>query len=152
LIGPPMRGAPGPGLMSVSAITGGPGGGKSALLARLARDAAVRDATVVSEEAIRGMRCVRMSPRSREFQCALLAIQAGMEEGLKRALVGTAKQLIVTDRGTLDPCAFWQSFGNSRESFFEMTGTTSGTVIGVRCSVFGVGEEAKRVACPTALV
>jgi hypothetical protein len=23
-----------------------------------------------------------------------------------------------------DPCAFWQSFGNSRESFFEMTGTT----------------------------
>jgi nicotinamide riboside kinase len=113
-----------PGLIRVSAITGGPGGGKSALLARLARDFAVRDATVVCEEAIRGMRFVRMSPRSQEFQCALVAIQAGTEESLKRALEGTSKQLIVTHRGTLDPCAFWQSFGNSQESFFEMTGTT----------------------------
>ena len=30
----------------------------------------------------------------------------------------------MSHRGTLDPCAFWQSFGNSRESFFEVTGTT----------------------------
>ncbi len=46
-----------------------------------------------------------------------------MEESLKRALVGTGKRAIAYHRGTLDPCAFWMSFGNSRESFFEMTGT-----------------------------
>jgi len=70
------------------------------------------------------VRFIRLSPRSRGFQCALVAIQAGVEEGLERALVGTGKRAIVCHRGTLDPCAFWMSFGHSRESFFEMTGTT----------------------------
>jgi hypothetical protein len=70
------------------------------------------------------MRFVRMNPRSPEFQCALVAIQAATEQSLKRALAGTGKRVIMCHRGTLDPCAFWVSFGHSRESFFEMTGTT----------------------------
>lgn len=70
------------------------------------------------------MRFVRLSPRSTEFQCALVAIQSAIEETVIRALTGTDKRILLTHRGTLDPCAFWQSFGNSRESFFEMTGTT----------------------------
>jgi hypothetical protein len=79
---------------------------------------------VTAEEAIRGMRFVRLSPHSREFQCALVAAQAATEDSLRRALQDTNKRLIISHRGTLDPCAFWQSFGNSRDSFFEMTGTT----------------------------
>jgi len=109
-------------------------------------------ARAVAAEAIHAMRFARTSPRSRKLRSALVAIQAATEESLKRALEVPGKRLVVSHRGTLDSCASWQPFGNSRESFFEMTGTTSGTVIGVRCSVFGVGEEAKRVACPTALV
>ena len=58
------------------------------------------------------------------FQCALVASQAGTEDFLRLDRQGTATRAIVSDRGTLDPCAFWQSFGNSRDSFFEMTGTT----------------------------
>ncbi len=69
------------------------------------------------------MRFVRMDPCRPEFQCALVVIQAGMEEALCRALRGTGRHVIVSHRGTLDPCAFWRSFGNSRASFFEMTGT-----------------------------
>ena len=109
--------------LKVVAITGGPGGGKSELLGRVAADRDLSGRAAILEEAIHGMRFVRMSPRSAEFQCALVAIQAASETSLARALAGTGKRLILTHRGTLDPCAFWQSFGNSRESFFEMTGT-----------------------------
>jgi len=104
----------------VIAITGGPGGGKTELL----RAIAVESRLLITEEAIHSLRFVRLSPRSREFQCALVAIQAGTEAALLRSLAQTQVQAILTHRGTLDPCAFWQSFGNSRESFFEMTGTT----------------------------
>jgi nicotinamide riboside kinase len=110
--------------VSVVALTGGPGGGKSELLRRLQAVPAMGAAVVVLEEAIRAMRFVRLGPRSREFQCALVATQAASEESLTRALADSGKKLLVTHRGTLDPCAFWQSFGNSRESFFEMTRTT----------------------------
>ena len=79
---------------------------------------------VVLEEAIRAMRFVRLDPRGREFQRAHVATQAATEDSLAQALAYTGKKLLVTHRGTLDPCAFWQSFGNLRESFFEMTGPT----------------------------
>ncbi|MCY2991431.1 MAG: hypothetical protein NTY19_26680 [Planctomycetota bacterium] len=48
----------------------------------------------------------------------------GFTHGLDHKVTMTDACAIVSHRGTLDPCAFWQSFGNSRESFFEMTGTT----------------------------
>ena len=54
----------------------------------------------------------------------LVAIQAGTEDFLHQHLPADNTFAIVSHRGTLDPCAFWQSFGNSRESFYEMTGTT----------------------------
>ena len=110
--------------LRVVALTSGPGGGKTALLERIVQDSMLCGRVVVAEEAIHGMRFVRLNPRSPEFQCALVAIQAATEESLCRALADTDKQMIISHRGTLDPCAFWQSFGNSRESFFEMTGTT----------------------------
>jgi len=122
--------------LRVICLTGGPGGGKSTLQQRMAIDEEWAEVTVVMEEAIRAMRFVRLHPRTPEFQCALVATQAATEESLQRALAGSGKwfdglttlsdvegRLLVTHRGTLDPCAFWQSFGHSKESFFEMTGT-----------------------------
>ncbi|MBI2297727.1 MAG: AAA family ATPase [Armatimonadetes bacterium] len=40
------------------------------------------------------------------------------------ALAGTGKRVLLTHRGTLDPCAFWQTFGHSRQSFSAMKGTS----------------------------
>ncbi len=105
----------------VIVLTGGPGGGKSALLDHCATDAALAERIIVLEEAMRGC---GLEPRSPEFQCALVAKQIAAENALKRMIAGRRKQALLTHRGTLDPCAFWQSFGHSRESFFEMTGST----------------------------
>ena len=110
--------------VGVIALTGGPGGGKSELLRAITEDGQLGPRVAACEEAIQGMRFVRLSPRSAEFQCALVAIQAATEAALLRSLARTQVRALVTHRGTLDPCAFWQSFGNSRQSFFEMTGTT----------------------------
>jgi hypothetical protein len=136
--------------IAVVAVTGGPGGGKSFLLERAIADARLRRSFVVTEEAIHGMRFVRMHPRSPEFQCALVAIQAATEASLRRALVGTGRHVILCHRGTLDPCAFWQSFGNSRESFFEMTGTTLEDHYGRYDLVLHLESAAVRV--PTAYI
>ena len=110
--------------IGVIALTGGPGGGKSELLRAIREDGQLGARVAVCEEAIHGMRFVRLSPRSAEFQCALVAIQAATGESLCHALADTDYRMIITHRGTLDPCAFWQSFGNSSASFFQMTGTT----------------------------
>ena len=106
------------------ALTGGPGGGKSTLLARLRGGTLGRFGVLVLEEAIHGMRFVRLDPRTEAFQCALVAVQAATEELGRQVLAGGPPAVLLTHRGTLDPCAFWQSFGHSEESFNEMTRTT----------------------------
>jgi predicted ATPase len=106
------------------ALTSGPGGGKSTLLWHLREHPVLGGRIVVMEEAMHLMRFVRLSPVTPAFQCALVAIQAGTEDFLRQDRQGTDTCAVVSHRGTLDPCAFWQSFGNLRESFFEMTGTT----------------------------
>jgi hypothetical protein len=110
--------------MAVIVLTGGPNGGKSTLLRHLREHPLLGNRIVVMEEAIHLMRFVRLSPMTPAFQCALVSIQVGTEDFLCQDRHGTDACAIVSHRGTLDPCAFWQSFGNSRESFFEMTGTT----------------------------
>jgi len=110
--------------VAVIVLTGGPGGGKSALLDHCATDAALAERIIVLEEAVRAMRGCGLEPRSPEFQCALVAKQIAAEDALKRTMVGRRKQVLLTHRGTLDPCAFWESFGHLRESFFEMTRST----------------------------
>lgn len=110
--------------IAVIVLTGGPGAGKSALLERCTAESALPQRVVVLEEAIHAMRGTGLEPRSREFQCALVATQIAAEDALKRAVAGRGRQALLTHRGTLDPCASWQSFGHSRESFFEMTDST----------------------------
>jgi len=108
----------------VIVLTGGPGGGKSALLNRCMTEPELAAHLLPLEEAIQGMRGSGLDPRSREFHCVLAAHQIAAEDALKRTTASHHRRAIVTHGGTLDRCAFWQSFGYSRESFFEMTGST----------------------------
>jgi hypothetical protein len=108
----------------VIVLTGGPGGGKSELLERVLHDATLGPLVLALEEAIYAMRGCGLNPRSAEFQRLLVQRQKEREEDALRSEEDAPKRLLVMHRGTLDPCAFWQSFGNTRESFFEMTGTT----------------------------
>jgi hypothetical protein len=105
-------------------LTGGPGGGKSSLLGRVAEDSRLSRFVASAEEAIHCMGFLRLSPWRSEFQCGFVATQVGLETGMEISLAGSPTRLLLFHRGTLDPCAFWQSFGNSRESFFAMTGTS----------------------------
>lgn len=110
----------------VVVLTGGPGGGKSALLSRLRYGYGIVGSyrILILEEAICGMRFTRLDPHSEPFQCALVAVQAATEELACQLLASEPPAVLLTHRGTLDPCAFWQSFGHSAESFFEMTRTS----------------------------
>ena len=108
----------------IMALTGGPGGGKSTLLARLRGGGLGPFRVLTLEEAIHGMRFVRLDPRTEAFQCALVAVQTATENLARQILAGGPPAVILTHRGTLDPCAFWQTFGHSEESFHEMTRTT----------------------------
>jgi predicted ATPase len=108
----------------VVALTGGPGGGKSTLLKLVSQKLQLTPFIIVLEEAIHGMAGCGLDPRSAEFQRLLVQRQRAREDDTLSVAAREGKGLIVTHRGTLDPCAFWQSFGNTRESFFEMTDIT----------------------------
>jgi hypothetical protein len=107
----------------VGVVTGGPGGGKSTLLERVLRSDALGLISIALEEAIYTMRGSGLNPRTAEFQHHLVRQQMEAEEAALKQAERTGKRLVLTHRGTLDPCAFWQSFGHSRESFFASTGT-----------------------------
>ena len=109
---------------TVIVLTGGPGGGKSALIKRCAAEPALASRIIVLEETICAMHGCGLDPRSPEFQCRLVATQIAAEQAHKRIRESNDMPVLITHRGTLDPCAFWQSFGHSRESFFTMTSTT----------------------------
>lgn len=110
--------------LPVIVLTGGPGGGKSELLRRLFEHEVLAPLALALEEAIQSMRGCGLNPRSAEFQRLLVQRQMEREEEALRSARAKGKRFLITHRGTLDPCAFWQFFGNTRESFFEMTGTT----------------------------
>ena len=95
-------------------LTGGPGGGKSALLQRVSRDLRLRSIAIVLEEALYAMRGCGLSPRSAEFQRLLVQRQMEREEHALCIAASEGRPLVLTHRGSLDPCAFWQSSGTRR--------------------------------------
>jgi hypothetical protein len=108
----------------VVVLTGGPGGGKSALIEDLRWDPRWAKSFVALPEAVQYARFVNISPRDRAFQRTLVHLQVGLEDGLKESLDAAESRIIICHRGTLDPLAFWIERGWPEEEFFAFTGTT----------------------------
>jgi predicted ATPase len=91
--------------VAVIVLTGGPGGGKSTLLNRCAVESALAQRIGVFEEAIRAMRGSGLEPRSKAFQCAMVATQIAAEDALKSTMADRRKQALITHRGWGDSAA-----------------------------------------------
>jgi len=105
-------------------LTGGPGGGKTALIEELARDPAWAGRFVALPEAIWLMRTLNLSPREKLFQRVMVHLQMALEDGLQCALDPEGPRLILCHRGSLDPLAYWLRSGWPEGEFFVYTGTS----------------------------
>ncbi len=107
----------------VVVLTGGPGGGKSALIEDLRQDPTWAGRFVALPEAVQYARFVNISPREKLLQRVIVNLQMALEEGLDRALGPGDPRPIICHRGSLDPLAFWLQRGWPEEGFFAFTGT-----------------------------
>lgn len=105
-------------------LTGGPGGGKTALIAELLRDPAWRDRVAALPETIALTGGLGLSTREPRFQQVMVSLQMALEDGLRRGLDGAASRLALCHRGSLDPLAYWLARGWPEEEFFAFTATT----------------------------
>jgi len=104
-------------------LTGGPGGGKTALIQELTQDPVWRGRVLALPEAICVAGRVGVSPRERLFQRLMVEIQRSLEDALARALDPEDQRLILCHRGTLDPLAYWLDRGWPEDGFFAYTHT-----------------------------
>jgi tRNA (Thr-GGU) A37 N-methylase len=109
---------------AVIVLTGGPGGGKSALIEDLRRDPLWTGSFVALPETVQYARFINIVPEEKLFQRAVVCLQIGLEEGLKRTLGVADPRLILCHRGSLDPLAFWRQRGWPDDEFFEITDLT----------------------------
>jgi hypothetical protein len=103
-------------------LTGGPGGGKTALIRELAGDPAWAGRILALPEAIAVAGQVGISPGERLFQRLMVEIQRGLEQALERTLEPGDRRLILCHRGTFDPLAYWLDRGWSEDQFYAFTG------------------------------
>jgi hypothetical protein len=105
-------------------LTGGPGGGKTALIRELAADPDWRGRLLALPEAISVAGQTGVSMREPLFQRLMVEVQRGMEDAVARALEPGDGRIILCHRGTLDPLAYWLDRGWPEEEFFAYTPTT----------------------------
>jgi hypothetical protein len=105
-------------------LTGGPGGGKTALIRELAADPDWRGRFLALPEAIGVAGQTEISMRERLFQRLMVEVQRGMEDAVERALEPGDGRILLCHRGTLDPLAYWLDRGWPEEEFFALTRTT----------------------------
>ncbi len=105
-------------------LTGGPGGGKTALIEELLRDPAWRSRVAALPEAIALMPGLGISVREPRFQQVMVSLQMALEDGLRRGLAGAAPRLVLCHRGSLVSLAYWLARGWPEEEFFTLTATT----------------------------
>jgi predicted ATPase len=108
----------------VIVLTGGPGGGKSTLIEELSHDPTSTGRFAAVPEAILTMGNVNISPQEKLFQHVMVQMQIAMEDGLARALGPDDRRIILCNRGSLDPLAYWLERGWLEEEFFTSTRTT----------------------------
>jgi tRNA (Thr-GGU) A37 N-methylase len=109
---------------AVIVLTGGPGGGKTSLIEDLRKDPDWAGRFAALPEAVQYARFVSISPQEQLFQRAVVHLQVGLEDGLKRALGSADLRPILCHRGSLDPLAFWQLRGWPEDEFFALVGLT----------------------------
>lgn len=107
---------------TVIALTGGPGGGKSSLIEDLLLDPEWAERFVVLPEAVQYARFANILPTEKLFQRAVVHLQIGLEEGLKRILTSGDPRVIICHRGSLDPLAFWLQRGWQEDEFYLFSG------------------------------
>ena len=103
------------------ALTGGPGGGKTALVEELARDPVWRGCFLVLPQAIFVAGRVGILPREQLFQRLMVETQRGLEQVSYRTLGVSDSRFVLCHRGTLDPLAYWLDRGWSEDAFFRFT-------------------------------
>ena len=102
-------------------ITGGPGGGKSSLLADLRHDPDWNVRIMIMPEAIHAAIRSSVSPHEPLFQRLVVNLQKQIEQAVMDTFAGEARVLL-THRGTLDPLAFCLANGWTEERFWQVTG------------------------------
>jgi tRNA (adenine37-N6)-methyltransferase len=107
---------------AVIVLTGGPGGGKSTLIEDLRRDPEWAGRFVTLPEAVQYARFINILPTEKLFQRAIVQLQIGLEEGLRRMLDPDDPRPIICHRGSLDPLAYWLQRGWQEDEFFLFAG------------------------------
>jgi hypothetical protein len=107
----------------VIVLTGGPGGGKSTLIAELACDPVWTGHFVTLPEAIHAAHLLDVLPGGRLFELAMVHLRTSLEDDLQRALGSEGPRVILCHRGSLDSLAYWLRRGWPEAEFFTLTGT-----------------------------
>ena len=107
-------------------LTGGPGGGKSALIADVLHDPALAGRLVVLPEAVRVALGSSVLPRDPAFQRLIVCCQRAIEDAVDRALGPDDPRALLTHRGTLDPLAFCLTRGWSETEWLTTVGLDPG--------------------------
>jgi predicted ATPase len=103
-------------------LTGGPGGGKSTLIAELrAADRSAQRWLLVPEAAPLLFQA-GLDAREQRFQVATAGLQVALETACAQA--ARPGQVLICHRGALDTLAYWRRNGWPEADFFALTGTS----------------------------
>ncbi|GER79172.1 MAG: hypothetical protein DPW21_00420 [Anaerolineae bacterium] len=100
-------------------LTGGPCGGKSTLMEELRHEGSF----LFLPEAIFAVGGVGIPPSQKQFQRLMVRAQWGLEDALTQTLQLDDDGLVLCNRGSLDPLAYWLTRGWEEEEFFSFTRT-----------------------------
>lgn len=105
-------------------LTGGPGGGKSALIDELRRDPSWSPRFVAWPETVAFAGIAGISPSEKLFERVVVELAMALEDALDRAFEPDDRRFVLCHRGSLDPLAFWRRQGWPPDEFFAFTTTT----------------------------
>jgi len=102
-------------------LTGGPGGGKSALMAELRAADPRAERWLLVPEAAPLLFQAGLDAREQRFQIAVVRLQVALEAACAEA--ARPGQVLVCHRGALDALAYWRRNGWPEADFFALTAT-----------------------------
>ena len=105
-------------------LTGGPGGGKSTLMAELRAEDPQAERWLLVPEAARLLLSAGLVQGSKHFQREVVRLQIALEGGVARGGDRTEDgpgRTLICDRGTLDSLAYWRLGGWDDQEFVDLT-------------------------------